>query len=132
MILYTGPPPTKKMRLDGGEGQSNSNEPVDRTMYPSPAKPELKDLVKELYSTSSDKWEDIGILLGIEPGRLNAIKTAENHTAQSCLREMLKIWLNRVSPPPSWSAIAEAIELLGDQTLANHLRTNYQVPQTQD
>ena len=131
MILYIGPPPAKKTRLDGGEDQNNSNEPVDRTMYPS-AKPELKDLVKELYSTSSDKWEDIGILLGIEPGRLNAIKTTENHTAQSCLREMLKIWLNRVSPPPSWSAIAEAIEFLGDQTLANHLRTNYQVPQTQD
>ena len=95
-------------------------------------KPELKDLLKELYATSSDTWEDIGILLGIKTGQLDAIKTAENRTAQSRLREMLKIWLNRVSPPPSWSAIAEAIEFLGDQTLANHLRTSYCVPQTQD
>ena len=92
---------------------------------------ELKDLVKELYSTVSDKWEDIGILLGIEPGRLNAIKTAEN-LPQSCLREMLKIWLNRVSPPPSWAAIAEAVELLGEQSLADQLRTNYNVPPPQD
>jgi hypothetical protein len=90
-------------------------------------KPELKDLLKELYTKASDKWEDIGILLGIDPGRLDAIKTAENHIPQSCLREMLKIWLKGVSPPPSWAAIAEAVELLGDQNLANQLRTKYQV-----
>ena len=110
------------MRLDGDEGQSNTDGAVDSSI-----RPELKDLAKELYSTVSDKWEDIGILLGIEPGRLNAIKTAENHTAQSCLREMLKIWLKRVFPPPSWTAIAEAVEVLGDQSLADHLRTKYHV-----
>ena len=91
-------------------------------------KPELKDLIKELLTKASDKWENIGILLGIEPGRLNGIKASEN-LSQNCLREMLKIWLNRVSPPPSWAAIADAVELLGDQRLANHLRTKYQVPQ---
>ena len=95
-------------------------------------KPELKDLIKELYTRASDKWEDIGILLGIEPGRLDAIKSAENHTAQSCLREMLKIWLKRVSPHPSWTAIAEVVELLGDQSLADHLRTKYHVCLPQD
>ena len=95
-----------------------------------PVKPELKDLLKELYTKAAGKWEDIGILLGIEPGRLDAIKTAENHTAQSCLREMLKIWLKRISPPPSWSAIAEAVELLGDQNLADYLRTKYLGPHT--
>ena len=95
-------------------------------------KPELKDLLKELYIRASDKWEDIGILLGIDPGRLDAIKTAENHSAQSCLREMLKIWLEGVSPPPSWAAIADAIELLGDQNLADQLRTKYHVPPHQN
>ena len=87
-------------------------------------KPELKDLIKELLTKASDKWENIGILLGVEPGRLDAIKAAEN-LPQNCLREMLKIWLNRVSPPPSWTAIAETIDLLGDQKLADHIRTKY-------
>ena len=93
-------------------------------------KPELKDLIKELLTKASDKWENIGILLGIEPGVLDAIKVAENQP-QNCLREMLKTWLKRVSPPPSWAAIAEAIDLLGDQSLADHLRIKYQVPQAQ-
>ena len=93
-----------------------------------PVKPALKDLMKELYTTSSDKWENIGIFLEIEQGKLDAIKAAENQVPQNCLREMLKIWLKRVSPPPSWSAIAEAIELLGDQNLAHRLKTNYHTP----
>lgn len=59
---------------------------------------ELKDLMKELLGTASNKWENIGIM---EPGRLDAIKLAMHHVPQSCLREMLKIWLKRVSPPPS-------------------------------
>ena len=63
-------------------------------------------------------------MVGVEPGRLDAIKAAEN-LPQNCLHEMLKIWLNRVSPPPSWAAIADAIDLLGDQKLADHLRTKY-------
>ena len=92
--------------------------------HQTPTKPELKDLIKELLTKSSDKWENIGILLGIEPGRLDAIKVAENQP-QNCLREMLKIWLRSVSPPPSWAAIAEAIDLLGDEKLADHLRTKY-------
>ena len=90
-------------------------------------KAELKDLIKELLTKASDKWENMGILLGIEPGRLDAIKAAENQP-QNCLHEILKIWLNRVTPPPSWSSITEAIDLLGDQKLADRLRTKYQVP----
>ena len=99
---------------------------------PVPVDPELKDLIKELYARASDKWEDIGILLGIESGKLDAIKAAESRVPQSCLREMLKTWLKRVSPPPSWAAIAEAIDLLGDQNLADYLRTKYHVPPPQD
>ena len=93
-------------------------------------KPELKDLLKELYTKASD-WINIGVFLDIDPGRLDNIK-AENHTVQDYLREMLRIWLKGVSPPPSWAAIAEAIELLGDQTLADQLRTKYHVPPHQN
>ena len=150
-IIATGPPPNKKSRSEsdiqvkgllqppassseqGGWSSFYDKECLHDVVCPGflsrPMKPELRDLVKELYSTASDKWEDIGILIGIEPNVLDSIKKTENHTAQSCLREMLKIWLKRVTPSPSWSAIAEAIELLGDQNLAGHLRTKYQVIQ---
>ena len=94
-------------------------------------KPELKDILRELF-TNAAEWMNIGVFLGIEIGKLDTIGTAENHKPQNCLREMLRIWLNRVSPPPSWAAIAEAVELLGDQKLADQLRTKYHVPPHQN
>ena len=88
-------------------------------------KPELKDLLKELYTKASDMWEDIGILLGIKDGQLKQIRTDNVNDSRSCLREMLRTWLNRVDSPPSWSAITEAVEFLGDENLATHLRSKY-------
>ena len=93
-------------------------------------KPELKDLLKELYTKASE-WINIGVFLGIDPGKLDNIK-AENHTVQDCLREMLRIWLKGISSPPSWATIADAVELLGDQNLADQLRTKYHVPPHQN
>ena len=112
MLWYdqTGPPPAKKTRLD------------QNRVHQRPTKPELKDLLKELYTKASE-WMNIGVFLGIEIGKLDTIGTAENHKPQNCLREMLRIWLNRISPPPSWTAIAEAVEQIGDQSLADQLRT---------
>ena len=118
MMLWcdqTDPPPAKKTRLD----QNRVHQP--------PTKPELKDLLKELYAKASE-WFNIGVFLGLDTGRLNSIKTAENNIPQNCLREMLTIWLNGVPPPLSWAAMADAIEQIGDPNLADQLRTKYHVP----
>ena len=88
-------------------------------------KPKLKDLLEELYTKAAGKWEDIGISLEIEDGKLEQIKTDNASDSRSCLREMLRTWLSRVDPPPSWSAIAGALERLGDENLADHLRSKY-------
>ena len=117
MLWYdqTGPPPAKKTRLD------------QNRVHQSPTQPELKDLLKELYAKASE-WNNIGVLLGIDTGRLNSIRTAENNIPQNCLREMLTSWLNGVPPPLSWAAIADAVEQIGDSSLADQLRTKYHVP----
>ena len=88
-------------------------------------KPELNDLLRELCNKVSHLWQNIGILLKIDAGNLDSIKTSENNVSQNCLREMLTVWTKQVEPPPSWSAMAEAIECLGDEQLADHLRTKY-------
>ena len=86
--------------------------------------PGLSTLLRELIKVDS-KWENIGILLEIESHRLESIKTAEHHNTQNCLREMLKIWLKRISQPPSWSAITDALECLGEENLADYLKSKY-------
>jgi hypothetical protein len=84
----------------------------------------MKALLTELYNTVADKWEDIGIMLEIEEGQLNKVKS-DNAGSGDCLREMLKIWLKRVDPKPSWSSMAEALEVLREQSLAEHIRKSY-------
>ena len=79
--------------------------------------------MKELYSTVAE-WENIGIQLELEDGQLKQIKS-DNGNADACLREMLRVWLNRVAPPPSWSAMADALDTLGHQDIATRLRTVY-------
>ena len=64
-------------------------------------------------------------MLGIDSRILDTVKTSENSTIQSRLREMLKIWLKQIKPPPSWTAVVEALEDLGDEELASHLRETY-------
>jgi hypothetical protein len=88
-------------------------------------KPELSTLLKELINKVDSKWENIGILLKIEPYRLESVRTAERNDPQNCLREMLKLWLNKINPPPSWSAITDAIKRLGNEELAQDLRSKY-------
>lgn len=86
---------------------------------------ELKDLLKELYTKAADKWEDIGILIGVDSRTLDALKATHKDACQSCLREMLKVWLKITQPPPTWSTIVEALTHLGDEQLAIYLKQKY-------
>ena len=56
---------------------------------------------------------DIAIGLNIDYGSLDEIKAANSGNSVSCLHVMLSTWLKRVNPPPSWSAIAAAVENSG-------------------
>ena len=89
-------------------------------------KPELKDIFKELYTKAADKWENLGIFLGVNPGQLDAIKTSTNNqSSQNCLREMLKTWLKQIGPAPTWKAMVNAIKDLDDLQLVSELEKKY-------
>lgn len=83
----------------------------------------MKDLMDALYHAVADKWKAIGIQLEIN--NLASIETKHRSDPQSCLLEMLEIWLKRVDPPPSWAAIVEALEFLKEEKLAEELREQY-------
>ena len=89
--------------------------------------PAIGDLRRELYQVA-DKWEEIGMLLNISQEKLREIKLdigAENKCM--CLCEMLRFWLESSCghPLPSWSAITEVFEVMGDGILAGRLRSKY-------
>ena len=89
-----------------------------------PGKPTLKELIRELRQKAAD-WEDIGIELDIDDGDLQTIKSNNVGNSSSCLRDMLRKWLTKTFPEPSWIAIVEAIEHLGDEELATKIKSKY-------
>ena len=80
--------------------------------------------MKELYSTVASEWHAIGTYLEISDGELNTI--AEEHgNPKKSLMAMLTVWLQRVSPPASWSDIADAVEVIGRSDIAQQIRQKY-------
>ena len=77
-----------------------------------------------LYHTVASKWFHIGIQLDIPDGTLDAIAKNQSDPHLNLL-EMLRVWLKRVNPPATWSAIADAVEFLGEKILARKLRQKY-------
>ena len=73
----------------------------------------------------SADWEDIGPFLDISEGVLKIIKANHPGDVRECFREMLKEWLKQMEPQPMWSTIIDAIELLGNEALAENLRVKY-------
>ena len=80
--------------------------------------------MRELRTKAAD-WEDIGVELQADDGGLRQIKQDNANDSKSCLRELFRKWLTQVSPEPSWAAIAEALEHLGDEDLARTLKSKY-------
>ena len=91
----------------------------------SESKPKLKDLMDALYHKVASKWKLIGIQLEIPEGMLATTTERKMGDPQQCLVEMLEWWLKRVDPPATWSAIADAVEFLGEEQLASGLRQKY-------
>ena len=56
------------------------------------------------------KWYDIGLVLKIDAGSLDAIEEDNPRDVQNCLRALLKKWLRRGQPKPTWGALREALE----------------------
>jgi hypothetical protein len=107
-----------------------SNPKRSKMTVSGPRQPEVTSplkfgvLLKELLCKVSADWEDIGLTLDLNEGDLSAIKN-DHHESKKCFREMLKLWLKQVEPPPTWSAIIEAIDTLQYESLAKELRKKY-------
>ena len=69
------------------------------------------------------KWYNIGLQLGITPGRLDAIKLANQSDPDSCFTATLKEWLSKSELHPSWSRLAMSLRAppVGLEYLAEQL-----------
>ena len=87
-------------------------------------KPDLCELLCHLIPLASD-WKNIGIFLKVEHSKLDCIETDYRNQSRNCLREMLNAWLKQSHPEPTWQAVVEAVELLGDQKKAKEIHDKF-------
>lgn len=77
--------------------------------------------MKEVYNNVAGKWNPIGVFLGISDGELNTIAEREHGDSQVCLMGILRVWLLRPQPLPSWPEVADAVDFTGRPELHKKL-----------
>ena len=89
------------------------------------ASSDLHKVLKELIS-AHNKWYNLGLALGLPSSTLDSIK-AQYDSTKDCLREMLKEWLKRTNPIPSWRATVEGLRdvTVEENQLAEEVEKKY-------
>ena len=82
----------------------------------------LPSALKLVLSLGAE-WKNLGVFLNLDEGILNTIEY-NYKKASDCLREMLSTWLKKVTPPPSWEMLAEAVDNF-NETIAAKIREMY-------
>lgn len=86
----------------------------------------LDGLMKNLQKTNAlSKWQSFGVMLEIELSYLDAIAAKYHQEPENCLMRVLKLWLNRIDPPPSWSMLEHVLQFLGEEKLAFELKEKH-------
>ncbi len=70
------------------------------------------------------KWNQIGILLDMDPGTLEIIDINNPHDAIGCIICMIKEWLNRINPRPTWEKLVEATKVFNEKK-SEEIRLKY-------
>ena len=85
------------------------------------AEPTLVLLLREL--DKFNRWERLGLELGLEPEDLEKIKMEQRGNVDESKREMLGLWLKNSATSCSWERVAIALERMKEMSLARSIRS---------
>ena len=72
--------------------------------------PKMRDLLTQVASKARDKWEVVGLALGIKQDQLNAFSEKRKNVIL-CYSEVFTAWEKTVGPADfTWATIVEALE----------------------
>ena len=87
-----------------------------------PATPTTKELSNALDSVVN--WYLLGVKLGLEDHELRIIERNHPGDNERCKHEVLSRWL-RSAKHPTWKAVADALHLMGEETVAWKILSNH-------
>ena len=93
-----------------------------------PTTPTLKELSNALASVVN--WFSLGVKLGLEDHELRTIEQNYHGDGNDrCKLEMLSRWL-RSGKSPTWKAVDDALQLMGEHAVALKIQAKYCSPST--
>lgn len=95
------------------------SEPAASSPASLETKPRLLVLFKELQELSL-QWREMGEFLELTDEELDRVESESGPAPSKCMKSMLRVWLSREEPPPTWQEILEVVEVM-DSELASKL-----------
>ena len=99
--------------------------PIDNQAGPNTDSHLDLDTVQDALQSVAQKWYTLGLQLGLDCTLLHQIELETCQKSSYYLSEMLKLWLEREDPRPSWRALIEALKNNNETELANRLQEQY-------
>ncbi len=84
-------------------------------------RPTVPELMKLLYKEVSHQWYQIGACLGIRTSDLEGFKQKHLSDPGRCFVDVLSRWVDCDDPPPTWDAMAEALEAVEREDIARKI-----------
>ena len=69
------------------------------------------------------KWKTLGTFLCVDRSSLEAVQ-ADNYSNDERFLELVALWLRQTTPPPTWQALADAVQYC-DQSKAEQIRRDH-------
>ena len=95
------------------------------TLSPPPIEPDLPTLLNEVVAVIPGKWRQVGNLLKIPRGVLDAM--GQQYSPMDCFEHVLTEWDSRRTSPYTWETIIDALQskAVGENALATKLACTY-------
>ena len=120
--------PAKRGRLNGQCCGLVVKAHILIALYCIPSVASLKDLMSILRNTAvPSNIQQFGIMLDFDKSVLDYIQAKNQTDVYQSLIDLLDIWLKRVNPPPSWNALFEALQSLGEEVVVLEMKEKYQL-----
>lgn len=90
------------------------------------SEPELSDLMNEVAAKIPSKWRDMGMQLGLDEGRLDAVALISSGNTNHCFSNVFTLWKNQTRHPYTWLVAVQALQSASVQEnrLAEEIKMN--------
>ena len=80
----------------------------------------MRDLLNKVANKALDKWERIGLSLGIELHHLKSFSRQQQQDPILCYSEVFTVWQKKADPPFTWATIVDTLKdpIVGEVKLA--------------